>query len=117
MIRPIESTSPFLTIQNQSSEYISSTSKSMCGMVRYENDHLEVYDGYTWLTIGNIPARIGLSDTAEKAIKWAADRMLIEEEILRHTDKFPAVKAAFENFAKAEKQLITTFLMCKNGNM
>ena len=97
---------------NPSGPYISNyNNKSMVGMVRYNDNHLEVYDGSAWLMLSTSPVNIELTGSANAAIAWAMTKMAEEAELQRMTDSHPAVKAAYENMKRAVEQLKATIIL------
>jgi hypothetical protein len=104
-----------VTNGNSSGPYISNHSnKSMVGMVRYNSNQLEVYDGSTWLTLASAPVNIELSGSANAAIAWAMSKMAEEAELQRMADNHPAVKSAYENMKRAAEQLKATIILSKD---
>ena len=100
---------------NPSGPYISNHSnKSMVGMVRYNGNYLEVYDGSAWLMLSTSPVNIELTGSANAAIAWAMSKMAEEAELQRMADSHPAVKAAYENMKRAAEQLKATIILSKD---
>lgn len=109
MIRGITSADPFLRVSDgETSGVFYNTSNVSAGMLRYYNNQFQVYDGYSWLDITAKYASIGLSDYAVEAIEWSLKKMREEKRIEDIAKKNPAVQAAYDNFKKAEEQLLTT---------
>ncbi len=90
------------------------SNKSMVGMVRYTNGHLEAYDGNNWLTVSGHPVSIDLSGSANSAIAWAMNKMAEEADLARLSYDHPAVKAAYENMKRAAEQLKATIILSKD---
>jgi hypothetical protein len=104
-----------VTNGNSSGPYINNYSnKSMVGMVRYNGNHLEVYDGSDWLILSAPPVNIDLTGSANAAIAWAMSKMAEETELQRMADNHPAVKAAYENMKRAAEQLKATIILSKD---
>jgi hypothetical protein len=100
---------------NPSGPYINSNSgQSMIGMVRYHNNNLEVYDGYTWMQISTGYASIDLSSAASSAISWAMTKMAEEAKLELLSKEHPAIMAAYNNLKRAEEQLKTTIILSKD---
>ena len=98
----IYSTSPSVIVSgsNPMLPYINMANPS-AGNVRYNGGltKFEVYDGYNWLQIDNIPvAGISLTPAAEAAIQWAQQKMIEESKIKALCEKFPALQKAKDNF-------------------
>ncbi len=105
----------FVTNGNPSGPYISNyNNQTMVGMVRYNNGHLEVYDGNSWLMLATSSVHIDLSGSANAAISWALSKMAEEAELQRLSDENPAVKIAYENVKRAAEQLKATIILSKD---
>lgn len=92
--------------------YINNSNTS-AGMVRYNNNNLEVYDGASWHLISGSVASVGLNGAAESAIDWAMKKMAEEEMLKALADAHPAVKIALANLDKAKQQLDATIILSK----
>lgn len=104
-----------VTNGNPSGPYISNyNNQTMVGMVRYNNGHLEVYDGNSWLMLSTSPVNIELSGSANSAIAWAMTKMAEEAELQRLSEEHPAVKIAYENMKRAAEQLKATIILSKD---
>jgi hypothetical protein len=100
---------------NPSGPYISNyNNKGMVGMVRYNDNQLEVYDGTGWLILSTSPVNIELTGSANAAIAWAMSKMAEEAELQRMADNHPAVKVAYENMKRAAEQLKATIILSKD---
>lgn len=100
---------------NPSGPYISNyNNQTMIGMVRYNNGHLEVYDGNSWLMLATSATHIDLSGSANAAIAWAMSKMAEEAELERLSEQHPAIKAAYENMKRAAEQLKATIILSKD---
>jgi hypothetical protein len=102
----------FVNAGYSSMPYVNNSNTS-AGMVRYNNNNLEVYDGATWLTISGSVAGVGLNGAAESAIDWAMRKMAEEEAMMALADEYPAVKIALANLEKAKQQLDATIILSK----
>lgn len=109
---------PYLEIDNNQSSYpyISSTGL-MSGQVRYNNSSFEVYDGTSWITIGQLYPTISLHPRAIQAIEWTLKKMEEESKIQELTKTHPAVQAAYENFKKSSEQLQSTLILSKDEDL
>jgi uncharacterized pyridoxamine 5'-phosphate oxidase family protein len=58
---------------------------------------MEVYDGNMWINISQ-NASIGLSWTADEAIRWAGEKMAEERELKAKLEKYPSLKHAYEQY-------------------
>lgn len=90
--------------------------RNLAGTVRYNgnNRELEVYDGYHWIAITNNYATISLDAISSMAIDWAIKKIKEEKERESLANEHPAIKAALENFNRAQEQLETTIHLSKN---
>ena len=116
MIQHITSNSANLLSSAYSPPHINSNGQT-AGQVRYNTSTqcMEVYDGSSWISISQ-RVSIGLSYGAEEAIRWAHERMTMEEDAKRLAEDHAAVAIALENLNKAEEQLRTTIILSKEHN-
>ena len=98
-----------------SGPYVNNSNTS-AGMVRYNNNNLEVYDGSSWLTITGSAATVGLSPAAESAIDWAMRKMAEEAELVELARKSKSVSIALENLNKAKAELELIAILAKDHN-
>jgi hypothetical protein len=98
MIKNLDITSPHLTSSAYSAPYINNNGQS-AGTVRYNTmtQQMEVFDGVSWINISQ-NASIGLSWTADEAIRWAHDRMHEERDLKAKLEKYPSLKHAYEQY-------------------
>jgi len=73
--------------------YINPT-QPMSGMVRFNSNRMEAYDGSTWHNVGGGNAHIQLSPEAKEILAWAKKKMHEERQI-------EALAATNEDIAKA----------------
>ena len=99
MINNLVSSSPHLTTNTHQSSYISNTGMQSAGQMRWNTmtQQMEVYDGINWHVISQ-NASIGLSWTADEAIRWASEKMHEERELKSRMEKYPGLKDAYEKF-------------------
>lgn len=110
MITSVYNSSPYITVSNPVGPYISPGAAS-AGMLRYHNNHMEVYDGNAWLTLGG-GSSVGLSSDAEHAISWVLKKMEQERAAQDLAQKHPAVADAIDAVRLAEQQLKTVVALC-----
>lgn len=98
MIKNLDITSPHLTGSVYSAPYVGNNGQS-AGNVRYNTmtQQMEVFDGNSWVNISQ-NASIGLSWTADEAIRWAGEKMKEERELKAKLEKYPALKHAYEQY-------------------
>jgi len=109
MIKNIYINGPYITVdsgQSYNTPYID-MSRPSAGMVRWNNNQFEVYDGGTsWMPIGgNGSAMIGMSGNAVGAIMWAEKKMHEELRLKELAEKHPAVADAVAHLQEAEDRL------------
>ena len=115
MISGITSADPFLRVSNgESSGVYYNTGNPSAGMVRYNQNKFQVYDGYNWLDVPSNLASIGLSDYAVEAIEWSLKKMKQDKRIEELSKTHPAIKSAYENYKQAEERLQTTIYLSQN---
>lgn len=115
MIRGITSADPFIRISDGDTAGVYyNASNPSAGMVRYYNNHFQVYDGFVWLDIPDGFASVGLSDNVIETIEWSMKKMKEEKLYLDKAKNNTAVKSAYENFLKAEEQLKTTIYLSQH---
>ncbi len=100
---------------HNSGPYVNNSNTS-AGMIRYNNNNLEVYDGSSWLTIAGSIASVGLNPVAESAIDWVIRQMEEEKELIALAEKSKSVAIAVENLNKAKAELKLIALLAKEQN-
>jgi hypothetical protein len=100
---------------HNSMPYVNNSNTS-AGMVRYNNNNLEVYNGASWLVINGSIASVGMNSAAESAIDWAMRKMAEEELMMALANEHPAVKIALANLEKAKQQLDATIILSKDND-
>ena len=97
MIRHIIATSPSLIVSNPINPQIYNNGMLNVGQLRFNPgyNNIEVFDGNQWQNITQ-HAEIKLDQTAEDAIRWANNKMREEAELKVKMEKYPALKAAFD---------------------
>ena len=102
-----------ITINNSHSAWpsfyntVSSTGNSLVGQLRYNgsSQHLEVYDGNSWLMMNSAYPTIDLAPHVQAVVTWAQTKMAEESRIRELAAKHPAVADAVEALKKAEEQV------------
>ena len=121
MIKSVYANGPFLRAETTgviySTPYINTGTPSS-GMVRYNNQQLEVYDGSSWHTIGgNGQVMLSLDHHAEQAIIWAQEKMQEERDLKELASRHPAIADAVNKLKDAEDELkVITALVEKQGD-
>lgn len=77
------------------------------GSLRYNADHscIEFFNGNMWTQLDNPYFQVSLSPETREALDWAKEKMNYERKIAKLAETNQTVKAAYENFKKAEDQL------------
>ena len=91
----------------------------LSGQVKYNTatQNLEVYDGVNWSPINQAYATIDLTDETKNILEWAMKKMQDEAILTSLAAKHPAIKASFDHYKNAEKNLlVTTILSIDNNN-
>jgi len=121
MIKNIYANGPFIRVevtgQSYHTPYINMGNAS-AGMLRYNNQQLEVYDGIAWHIIGgNGQAMITLDHSAEAAIMWAQEKMKEEADLKELASRHSAIEDAVNKIKAAEDELkVITALVEKQGD-
>ncbi len=84
--------------------YISPT-QPMSGMVRFNNNRMEVYDGTSWHQVSGGSAHINLSSDAKDILNWAKNKMREEQEQRMLGREFAGVAEALELMRIARENL------------
>ena len=110
MIKHIYANGPFIKVeasgQSYNTPYID-MSRPSAGMVRWNNNQFEVYDGgSSWMPIGgNGQAMISLSSNIDTAIMWIERKMQEEAHFKELAERHPAVADAIDHLKEAEARL------------
>ena len=115
MIKGITGSSHIMVGNNYSSmPYVTAnTNNPATGMVRYNGNDLQVFDGNSWLTISGAFPSIELDHMSQNALKWVMDKMTQEQKWKELAKDNKAVKIALENLEKAQEQLEITAHLAK----
>jgi hypothetical protein len=84
--------------------YIDMTRPS-AGLVRYNNNHFEVYDGNSWMIIPGGDAQVTLDGVTLESLQWVRRRMEQEKRLEELARQHPAVADAAAAVARAQEQL------------
>lgn len=110
MINNLSISSPYLTTSSHSPPYINNNGQS-AGSMRYNisAQQVEVFDGFNWIVVSQ-NVSIGLTWTADEAIRWAEQKMKEEKDLKQRMEQHPGLKDAWEKF-----QLIDLLTKEENG--
>ena len=84
------------------------------GMVRVNNQELQVFDGSSWVNISSSYPSVDLNSSAQAVIAWAMKKMAEEDALEKLAHAHPAVNAAYENMKRAAEQLKTTIILSQD---
>ena len=98
MINNLSITSPHFTNSSYSTPYIGNNGQS-AGNMRFNTmtQQMEVFDGNMWINISQ-NVTVGMTWTAEEAIRWATEKMEEERALKQRMEKHPGLKDAYEKF-------------------
>lgn len=98
MVNHLSITSPHLTTSSYQAPYIGNTGQS-AGNMRFNTttQQMEAFDGSIWISISQ-NVTVGLSWTAEEAIRWATEKMSEERALKERMDRHPGLRDAYEKF-------------------
>lgn len=108
MIKSVGTSSSYITVSNGYSGIPPmSPGAQSAGMVRWNTSSncVEVYNGMSWYEV-TTHANLGLTERAEKAIKWAESKMQEEAKLQALLDRHPGLKEAHDRF-EVLKALLT----------
>ena len=84
--------------------YIDMT-RSSAGMVRYNGNNFEVYDGNGWMMIPSGSAQVTLDGVTLESLQWVRRKMEQEKRLEELARQHPAVADAAAAVARAQEQL------------
>jgi hypothetical protein len=119
MIKGISQGGRYITVTggNPGSNYINNYSGAQgIGNMRFNtsNQNMEVWDGNNWMTLQGSYATVQLDDEAIRILDWARDKRQKEIALETLAKENPVIKAALENFKRAEEQLEVTIHLAKD---
>jgi hypothetical protein len=72
-------------------------SRPSAGLVRYNGNTMEVYDGNNWLSISS-HAEVQLDPEIRRVVDWARIKMAEEHDLQRRLKQHPGLRDAYEKF-------------------
>ena len=84
--------------------YIDMTRPS-AGMVRYNGNNFEVYDGNSWIIIPSGDAQVSLDGVTLESLQWVRRKMTEEKRLEELAKSYPAVADAVAAVAQAQEQV------------
>jgi len=82
------------------------------GMVRYNGNNIEVYDGSSWLPMTSSYPQIELDNETREIIQWAQTKMVEEERMQALARTHPTVADALLARDRAEDALKIAMALC-----
>jgi hypothetical protein len=116
MLQDITSSSRYVTAYGGGSSlpYVPSNANNpIQGMVRVQNQNIQVFDGSSWINMTQSVASVGLTPEVESLLEWVKSKQRQEIELLELASKNQAVLIALENVKKAQEQLTITAHLAK----
>jgi hypothetical protein len=84
--------------------YIDMTRPS-AGMVRYNGNNFEVYDGNSWIIIPSGDAQVSLDGVTLESLQWVRRKMTEEKRLEELAKSHPSVADAVAAVAQAQEQV------------
>jgi hypothetical protein len=101
----------YITNNGHSMPYIDMT-RASAGMVRYNNNNFEIYDGSSWIIMQSSYPQVELSGDAQAVINWARTKMAEESRIKELAAKHPTVADAVKAVERAEEAVKIAVALC-----
>jgi hypothetical protein len=92
--------------------YIDMTRPS-AGMVRYNSNNFEVYDGAAWMIIPSGDTQVTLDGVTLESLQWVRRKMTEEKRLEELAKTHATVADAIDAVRLAEQQLKTVAALCK----
>lgn len=92
--------------------YIDMTRPS-AGMVRYNNNNIEIYDGSTWMIMHSSYPQVELSGDVQAILNWARTKMTEEARVKELAAKHPTVADALLARDRAEDAVKIAVALCE----
>ena len=104
---------PGLQVSTGSPTYINMSSPS-AGMVRYNGNNMEVYDGVTWIQISTT-ANISLDTDTSGLLEWARKKRDEEQKIEKLKDN-PAIADLLKQKADIDEKIKIVEILIRDHN-
>jgi hypothetical protein len=92
--------------------YVDMTRPS-AGLVRYNGNNFEVYDGNSWMIIPGGDVQVTLDGVALESLQWVRRKMTEEKRLEELAKTHASVADAIDAVRLAEQQLQTVAALCK----
>ena len=87
-----------------SSPYIDMT-RTSAGMVRYNSNNFEVYDGIHWIIMSGGSAQVSLDGVTLESLQWVRHKMTEEKRLEELAKQHPSVADAVAAVTRAQEQV------------
>ena len=87
-------------------------SRPSAGMIRYNNNNLEVYDGGSWVIMSGSFAQVELDGLAQEALQWVRAKMAQEKRMEELAKTHPTVADALLARDRAEDAVKIAVALC-----
>jgi hypothetical protein len=102
----------YITNNGHSMPYIDMT-RASAGMVRYNNNNFEIYDGSSWLIMQSSYPQVELDGATQAAIQWVRQKIEEEKQLLELAKDHPTVADALLARDRAEDAVKIAAALCK----
>ena len=79
--------------------------RTSAGMVRYNNNNFEVYDGIHWIIMSSGSAQVSLDGVTLESLQWVRRKMTEEKRLEELAKTHPSVADAIAAAAQAQEQV------------
>ena len=79
--------------------------RTSAGMVRYNNNNFEVYDGIHWIIMSGGSAQVSLDGVTLESLQWVRRKMTEEKRLEELAKKHPSVADAVAAVVQAQEQV------------
>jgi hypothetical protein len=79
--------------------------RTSAGMVRYNNNNFEVYDGIHWIIMSSGMVQISLDGVSLESLQWVRRKMTEEKRLEELAKTHPSVADAIAAVAQAQEQV------------
>ena len=87
--------------------------RTSAGMVRYNNNNFEVYDGIHWIIMSSGMVQVSLDGVTLESLQWVRRKMTEEKRLEELAKIHSSVADAIDAVRLAEQQLQTVAALCK----
>ena len=79
--------------------------RTSAGMVRYNNNNFEVYDGIHWIIMSSGMVQVSLDGVTLESLQWVRRKMTEEKRLEELAKTHPSVADAIAAAAQAQEQV------------